>query len=447
MNVSDPYAPSDSAQPESAAEREVVRICQDLIRIDTSNFGDDSGPGERKAAEYIGDLFDEVGLESTVLESVPGRTSIFTRIPGTDPSAPALVVHGHTDVVPADASEWSVDPFSAEEKDGLIWGRGAVDMKDMDAMILANVRELARSGVKPRRDLIIAFFADEEAGGKMGAQWAVRNHPELFDGATEAVSEVGGYSVDLRGQRTYLVQTAEKGIAWIKLIARGSAGHGSQINDDNPVTRLAAAVGRIGAYKWPREITPAVRELLEGVAEITGLEFTPETTDDLLNELGSVARFVGATLQNTSNPTLLKAGYKHNVIPGAAEALIDCRTLPGQDEHVLDTIRELAGAQIDIEMLHQDVALETDFSGALVDNMVSSLLAEDPGAKVLPYNLSGGTDNKSLSKLGITGYGFAPLKLSNDLDFPAMFHGVDERVPVDALKFGTRVLNRFLLGA
>lgn len=439
--------PDTTPDSHQAAEAEVTDICRDLIRIDTSNYGDGSGPGERKAAELIGNLFDEVGLETTLYESDPGRASIFARLEGTDPSAPALVVHGHTDVVPADKSEWSVDPFSAEERDGLIWGRGAVDMKDMDAMIIANVRHMVRTGVRPRRDLIIGFFADEEAGGVQGARWCVKNHPELFEGATEAVSEVGGYSVDLRGQRTYLVQTAEKGIAWIKLIASGSAGHGSQLNDDNPVTRLAAAVARIGAYQWPTRLTPAVRELLEGVADITGLTFNADNTDELLTELGSVAKFVGATLQNTSNPTALTAGYKHNVIPGTAEALIDARTLPGDDALVLDTIRDLAGDGVELQMMVEDVALETPFSGALVDQMTASLLAEDPSARVLPYNLSGGTDNKSLSKLGITGYGFAPLKLTGDLDFPAMFHGVDERVPTSALEFGTRVLGDFMLKA
>ncbi|GAB3567146.1 M20/M25/M40 family metallo-hydrolase [Spelaeicoccus albus] len=438
---------SDTTAHAQTAEAEVADICRDLIRIDTSNYGDGSGPGERKAAEHIGTLFDEVGLDTTIYESEPGRASIFTRLEGTDPSAPALVVHGHTDVVPADKSEWSVDPFSAEDRDGLIWGRGAVDMKDMDAMIVANVREMIRNGIKPRRDIIIGFFADEEAGGVQGARWCIQNHPELFDGATEAISEVGGYSVDLRGRRTYLVQTAEKGIAWIKLIAKGSAGHGSQINDDNPVTRLAGAVARIGAHQWPKRLTPAVRELLEGVADITGLTFNADNTDELLAELGSVAKFVGATLQNTSNPTALHAGYKHNVIPGTAEALIDIRTLPGDDKHVLDTVRELAGDGVDLQMMVEDVALETEFSGSLVDTMTSSLLAEDPSARVLPYNLSGGTDNKSLSKLGITGYGFAPLQLTSDLDFPAMFHGVDERVPTSALEFGTRVLRRFMVDA
>ena len=346
--------------------------------------------------------------------------------------------------MPADAAEWSVDPFAAEERDGLIWGRGAVDMKDMDAMIIAVVRSYLRTGVRPRRDLIVAFFADEEAGGTYGARWMVENHPELFADATEAVSEVGGYSVDIRGQRVYLVQTAEKGIAWLKLVARGTAGHGSQLNDDNPVTKLAAAVARIGAHRWPEQLPEATRDLLRGVSDITGVPFAAESYPDLLAELGSVAKFVGATLQNTANPSLLAAGYKHNVIPSSAEALIDCRPLPGEHENLVATIRELAGEGVEVHTEIEAPALEAPFSGRLVDTMTSALLSEDPGARVLPYTLSGGTDNKSLAALGIRGYGFAPLRLTGDLDFPAMFHGVDERVPVSALTFGTRVLDRFL---
>ncbi|MFZ3453655.1 M20/M25/M40 family metallo-hydrolase [Arthrobacter sp. 7Tela_A1] len=428
------------------AEDEVTRICQDLIRIDTSNYGDGTGPGERKAAEYVAGLIEEVGLSADLFESAPGRTSVVTRLEGSDPSLPALVVHGHLDVVPAQKQDWSVDPFSGEERDGLIWGRGAVDMKDMDAMILAVMREMARTGTRGRRDLIFAFFADEEAGGSYGASWAVDNRPELFDGATEAISEVGGFSATIGGKRTYLLQTAEKGISWLRLKAHGRAGHGSQINTDNAVTRLAGAVSRIGAHEWPIELTDTTRAFLDGVTELTGVEFDPENPDKLLSELGTVARFVGATLQNTANPTLLSAGYKHNVIPGTAEALIDARTLPGQEEHLLEVIRGLAGDGIDVSYEHKDVSLEVPFSGNLVDSMVDALQAEDPGAPVLPYTLSGGTDNKSLSRLGITGYGFAPLRLPEDLDFTGMFHGVDERVPVDSLKFGTRVLSRLLRG-
>lgn len=427
-----------------APEDEVVRICRDLIRIDTSNFGDNEGPGERKAAEYTAGLIEEVGLEAQLFESAPGRASVLTRMTGSDSSLPALVVHGHLDVVPAQKEDWSVDPFSAEERDGLIWGRGAVDMKDMDAMILSVLRSMQREGTRPKRDLIFAFFADEEAGGNYGASWLVDNKPELFDGATEAISEVGGFSATIGGQRTYLLQTAEKGISWLRLVAHGRAGHGSQINTDNAVTQLARAVARIGEHQWPVELTPTTRQFLDGVTELTGVEFDADNPETLLRELGTVARFVGATLQNTSNPTVLKGGYKHNVIPGSAEALIDVRTLPGQEEEVLATIKSLAGESVDVTYAHKDVSLEVPFAGNLVDRMVDSLLAEDPGAKVLPYTLSGGTDNKSLSRLGITGYGFAPLRLPDDLDFTGMFHGVDERVPTDSLRFGARVLNRLL---
>lgn len=425
-------------------EDEVVGICQDLIRIDTSNFGTNEGPGERAAAELVAGLIAEVGLTADLYESDPGRANVVARLEGSDASLPALVVHGHLDVVPALAHEWSLDPFGAEEKDGLIWGRGAVDMKDMDAMILSVLRSMARDGRKPKRDIVFAFFADEEAGGTYGARWSVDNRPDLFEGATEAISEVGGYSAEIGGKRAYLLQTAEKGLAWLRLTAHGRAGHGSQINTDNAVTRLARAVTRIGEHEWPIEYTDTTRAFLEGVSELTGVEFDEGNPQTLLDQLGTVARFVGATLQNTANPTLLSGGYKANVIPATAEAMVDVRTLPGQHEQVLAKVRELAGDGVDVSTIHDDVSLETPFAGNLVDAMVDALHAEDPGASVLPYTLSGGTDNKSLSRLGITGYGFAPLQLPPELDFPGMFHGVDERVPTASLKFGARVLDRLL---
>jgi acetylornithine deacetylase/succinyl-diaminopimelate desuccinylase-like protein len=437
----------DAARQHLTAQDEVVGICQDLLRIDTSNFGNGEGPGERKAAEHVAALLAEVGLEPELFESEPGRASVVTRLEGTDPSRPALVLHGHLDVVPAAAQDWSVDPFAGEEIDGLLWGRGAVDMKDMDAMILAVVRQMAREGRKPARDVVVAMFADEEAGGRYGAGWAVEHRRELFEGATEAVSEVGGFSVKVGGRRAYLLQTAEKGLAWLRLVAEGRAGHGSQVNADNAVTHLAAAVARIGQHAWPYTLTPTVDRLLRGVADLTGLPFDPEdptSVEALVAALGPAAKFVGATVRHTSNPTQLGAGYKANVIPGRAEATIDVRLLPGHEEAGMARLRELAGPDVRVEPIHQDVALEVPFEGDLVDAMVAALHAEDPGAVVLPYTLSGGTDNKSLSRLGITGYGFAPLRLPADLDFAGMFHGVDERVPTDALRFGTRVLDRLL---
>jgi acetylornithine deacetylase/succinyl-diaminopimelate desuccinylase-like protein len=439
---------SEVTESASSPVDEVVRLCRDLIRIDSTNYGDGSGPGEREAAEYVVAQLREVGLEPVVVESDPGRTSVVVRIEGEDRDRPALCIHGHLDVVPANAADWQVDPLAAELKDGCIWGRGAVDMKDMDAMILANIRDLARRGAKPPRDVVFAFFADEEAGGVKGSHYVVDHHPELFDGVTEAVSEVGGYSVTVptaSGEtRAYLVQTAEKGILWLRLTAHGRAGHGSVPNDENALVRLAEAITRISEHKWPREYIASVRELLDGLSALTGTSYSDEDLDELLDHLGGAQGFVRGTLQDTANFTMADAGYKHNVIPQSACASLDCRFLPGHDDELLETIRELAGEHVEVEIVHRDIALDTPFEGPLVEAMKAALLAEDPGAEVLPYCLSGGTDNKALSTLGITGYGFAPLRLPAGLDFAPMFHGIDERVPVSALEFGTKVLQRFI---
>jgi acetylornithine deacetylase/succinyl-diaminopimelate desuccinylase-like protein len=429
------------------AADEVITICQDLLRIDTSNYGDDTGPGERLAAEHVAALLSEVGIEPEIFESADRRTSLVARIPGEDSSRPALLLHGHLDVVPARADDWQVAPFSGEVKDDCLWGRGAVDMKDMDAIMLATLRARQREGRRPPRDLVIAFMADEEAGGTLGSHWLVDHQAHLFEGVSEAVSEVGGFSVELQGRRTYLLQTAEKGIAWLKLTASGRAGHGSQVNPDNAVTRLAEAVARIGSYRWPIEVPATVRAFFDGVQEQTGIALAvgEEVDVDALRELfGSTARWLEATVSNTANPTALDAGYKVNVIPGFASALIDCRFLPGREQELMSKIAELAGEHVTIEVLHKDVALEVPFEGSLVSAMKTALLAEDPSAAVLPYCLSGGTDNKAFSRLGIAGYGFAPLQLPAGLDFAGMFHGVDERVPLESLRFGVRTFDRFL---
>jgi acetylornithine deacetylase/succinyl-diaminopimelate desuccinylase-like protein len=318
-------------------------------------------------------------------------------------------------------------------------------MKNMDAMIISALDRILGSGRQPARDLVVAFFADEEAGGVLGSGYLVREHPELFAGASEAISEVGGYSIDLDGKRAYLVQTGEKAILWIKLAARGTAGHGSQINTDNAVTRLARAVAAVGGLEWPVHLTATTRQLLDRVAAILGQDPQQVSPDEIAIATGTASRFISATLRTTTNPTGLTAGYKHNVIPDFAEAMIDVRVLPGHEDAVLAEIRSVVGDDIEISITHRDIGLETTFDGALVDAMVGSLQKHDPGAEVLPYLLSGGTDNKALSLLGIRGFGFAPLQLPAALDFPAMFHGVDERVPLEALSFGTDVLTDLLL--
>jgi acetylornithine deacetylase/succinyl-diaminopimelate desuccinylase-like protein len=431
--------------PRPSAEDEVVELAGDLIRIDSSNYGDGSGPGEREAAEYVATKLAEVGLEPEVFEPAERRTSLVVRWEGEDRSRPALLIHGHLDVVPAEASDWMHHPFAGEIADDCLWGRGAVDMKDMDAMTLALVREWRRDGRKPPRDVVLAYLADEEAGGVQGAHWLVDNHPDLFEGVSESVSEVGGFSFTLPGgERAYLIETAQKGIQWLRLVAKGRAGHGSMVTDDNAIVTVAEAVARIGRHDWPIRLTPTVVRFLEEMSEALGIEFDPNEPETGLAKLGPLARIVGATLRNTANPTMLKGGYKHNVIPQTAEAVIDCRFLPGLEDELLETIDELLGPDVTRETVVRDIALETTFDGALVEAMVAALQAEDPGSRAIPYCLSGGTDNKSFKLLGIRGFGFAPLRLPGDLDFSGMFHGIDERVPLDSLKFGVRVLDRFL---
>ena len=424
---------------------EAIEILSDLIRFESVNDGTGQGKGEREAAEYVAGKLADVGLEPQVFESARNRTSVVARIDGEDSSRGGLLIHGHLDVVPAQPKDWTYDPFAAEVADGCVWGRGAVDMLDMNAMTLAVVRDRLQTGRKPPRDVVVAFVADEEAGGVFGAQWLVDKQPQLFEGCTEAISEVGGFSLSVNDDlRLYLIETAQKGMAWLRLTAAGTAGHGSMVNDDNAVTRLAEAVARVGRHEFPIHVTKTVRAFLDATSEAFGIELDPDDMQATVAKLGPLARIVGATLRNTANPTMLDAGYKHNVIPGTAHAMIDGRFLPGFEKEWETEIDAAIGPGITREYVHYDIALETEFEGALVDAMAGALRAEDPGARAVPYTLSGGTDAKSFSRLGIRCFGFSPLRLPSDLDFSGMFHGVDERVPVDALGFGTRVLDRFL---
>lgn len=428
-------------------EADVVTLCQELIRIPSVNFGEGKGD-EEAVALYVKAKLEEVGITAKIYESAPKRCSVVARIEGTDTSRPGLVVNGHLDVVPANAADWSVDPFSGLIKDGCVWGRGAVDMKNMDAMMLAVFRLWARHNYRPSRTMAIVFFADEEAGGIYGSRWMAEKHPEVFAGCTETVSEVGGFSVTLSsGKRVYLLETSQKGIEWMKLTAEGLAGHGSFLNNQNAVTRLADAVSRIGNYKWPQRLTKTNEIFFRKIAEFTGKKFDPDNLKPLLDELGTMARSIGATLTNTANPTMLEAGYKANVIPQHATAVVDGRTLPGFEKELLETIQSLAGDFVKVESLVSDIPLEVEFGGDLVEKMIAAIKSEDPEGEVIPYLLSGGTDNKALAKLGITGYGFSPVKLPADMDFVSMFHGVDERVPVDSLHFGARTLHHFLTNA
>ncbi len=444
------------AMPE--AEADVVALLRGLIRIDTTNAGDrPETVGEIEAAQYAADVLRDAGFDPQPFHTTSARRAgLVLRIPGTDPDASqrGLLLHGHLDVVPAQAADWTHPPFAAEiatdPASGLdmVWGRGAVDMKDMVAMILAVARHWGRTGTRPRRDVVILLLPDEEAGGLHGSHWLVDNRPDLFEGVTEAVGEVGGFSMTIRDDlRLYLVQTAEKGIGWMRLRAAGRAGHGSMLSDDNAVTNLCRAVTRLGDHTFPIRVTDTTRAFVAELSDALGVDLDPHDSEQLVRVLGPLARIVGATLSNTVNPTMLEAGSKVNVIPGEASAHVDARFLPGFEDEMLATIDELLGDQVVREFVVRDIALETTFDGPSIEAMAAALKAEDPYSRAVPYMLSGGTDAKALSLLGIRCYGFAPLRLPPTLDFGALFHGVDERVPIDGLQFGVRVLDRFLRSA
>ncbi|MFH8466370.1 M20/M25/M40 family metallo-hydrolase [Streptomyces sp. NPDC017991] len=437
----------EQAAVDGQALDEVVRFTSDLIRIDTTNRGGGDCQ-ERPAAEYAAALLAEAGLEPTLLERTKGRTNVVARLEGTDPSADALLVHGHLDVVPAQAEDWSVHPFSGEVRDGVVWGRGAVDMKNMDAMILAVVRQWARAGVRPRRDLVIAFTADEEASAEDGSGFLADRHAGLFAGCTEGISESGAFTFhDGGGRQLYPLAAGERGTGWLKLTARGRAGHGSKVNRSNAVTRLAAAIARIGDHRWPVRLTPTVRAALTELAALYGVEpdlDDPGGVDALMEKLGSAASLVEATVRNSANPTMLDAGYKVNVIPGEAVAHVDGRFLAGTEDEFRATLDQLTGPDVEWEFVHREVALQAPLDSTTYARMRAAVEEFAPEGNVVPYCMSGGTDAKQFSRLGITGYGFAPLKLPPGFDYQALFHGVDERVPVEALHFGVRVLDRFL---
>ncbi|WP_053206807.1 M20/M25/M40 family metallo-hydrolase [Jiangella muralis] len=425
------------------ADPDVLTLAADLIRIDTTNPGDGTGR-ERPAAEYVAAKLGEAGIDATLIESAPNRANVVARIEGSDPGRDPILVHGHLDVVPAEAADWSVHPFSGEVRDGMLWGRGAIDMKGMDAMMLAVARAWAREGRRPARDVVLAFTADEEASAAHGSTWLVTKHADLFEGVTEGISESGGYTFHAGGTRLYPVSAGERGTAWLRLTARGRAGHGSRVNGDNAVAALAGAVHRLAEYEWPVRLTRTVRASLESIGAALGVPV------DLSDVAGTIARFgearelVEAVLRNSTNPTVLSAGYKVNVIPETATALVDGRVVPEARDEFEATVTSLVGPDVSWEYEHAEVALSADPASPTFAAMAGALLAEDPGAHVVPVCMAGGTDAKQFSRLGITGYGFSPLRLPPDLDYSALFHGVDERVPVDALEFGVRVLDRFL---
>lgn len=447
-------------------ERETVEIVRDLIRIESVNTANPAtvGDGETRAARYVRERLAEVGVDGELVEPVPGRGSLVARIRGRDRAAGALLLHAHLDVVPVDAAAWTVPPFAAEVRDDarhgeVLYGRGAVDMKGFAGTLVAVARELARTGTVPRRDLVLAFLADEEAGGVWGARWLVDHRPELFAGVTEAISEVGGFSVPVPGglpgpRRAYLLATAEKGVGWARLRARGTAGHASRPGADNAVVRVARAVAALGAHAFPVRRTEATDAFLAAFGALTGRDLTGDgagpdgaTLDRALDDLGIAGDIVRAGLRHSAVPTVLTAGYKTNVVPGEATAEIDTRIVPGDEGGFLREVERIVGDGadgVDVEWMQSMAPIAAPVDGPLVETLRAAVAADDPDGVVVPYLLPASTDNKSFARLGIAGYGFAPLRVPDDFDAFGLFHAADERVPLSSLRFGARVTERIV---
>lgn len=428
----------------SLMQEEAVSVCAELIQIASVNTGipETMGDGETRCAELIRDRLSH--LEAQWVERQYGRGNLLFRIPGTDPARPALLVHAHTDVVPADESLWSFPPFSGEIIDGYVCGRGAVDMKDMIGMLVAALRQLDRENWQPERDIVLAFVADEEAAQGYGMKWLVEEHPELFDGVSEAFGEVGGFSVPSPQGRQYTIGVAEKGLAWATLTAHGVEGHGSMIpNHQNAAAKLVAALERIVSYQWPVELDSSGRDVIVRLEELLGTTVDPENLGSVLDPLGPVSKMFANAFRTTSALTQVHAGIKTNTVPGTAIATVDCRIAPGTDLEFQRTFETLAGPDVEISW-DVDQSVTATFDTPLVTAMQAALASVDPDAGTLPFLTGAATDAKFLAPLGISCYGFVPLQLPADFDFPGMFHGIDERVPVSALKTGSVILRNFL---
>jgi acetylornithine deacetylase/succinyl-diaminopimelate desuccinylase-like protein len=445
------------------ATDECVELLRDLIRIPSVNppgirddaAGLDSTGGEARAAAYCAEVLTEAGIAAEVLEVAPGRGSCFARLPTTVPDPePPLILLSHVDVVPVDAEAWTHDPFGGQLIDGQVWGRGAVDMKDMVAMELSVMLALKREQGELRRDVILAAVADEEAGGTNGALHWVDARPDLFADASgrpaaAALNEVGGYSMTVGGRRAYTIQVAEKGIIWTRVRATGTPSHGSMPSPDNAAIKLANATSRLAAARRPARATPVVRGFFEGIGLGEVLRLA-EAGDDSGVTAGieaavsepTMQRSLDGMLRDTVTPNVIHVGKKVNVVPGIGEAEVDVRTLPGTDQaELLRQMQEIAGDDVTVESVMTMPPVDCPADAPIVQLMQEALTRADPEAAALPMMITLGTDGKAMARLGIPTYGFTPLRLEPDFPYLSLWHANDERIPVSALRFGLPVLH------
>jgi acetylornithine deacetylase/succinyl-diaminopimelate desuccinylase-like protein len=460
--------PADRIDPAtwSTSHERLVATLRDLIRIPSINPPDPPGP-EMAAARYLSGALDEAGSPATVFEPVPGRGSIVGRLRGDGTGGPPLLLMSHLDVVPAPPERWTHDPFAGDVADGYVYGRGAVDMKNLVAMELEVLRLLAAeartAGRDPssdaipglRRDILFACTADEEAGGLAGAGWLAATHPEHLRAAA-AINESGGVSVDVAGRRLYPIQVAEKGYAVYRITIRGTWGHGSMPRPDNAAVLAAEAIRRL-ATPGPPRLTPTMATFLEGAAEALGGDAARAMRAMASGEPRLVAtagaglcspvyeRAAEALLRDTISPDIVHAGVKYNVIPGEATLEIDCRRLPGTSEEAMraEVIRrlgpELAGVA-DVALVIAAEPVVAPVAAGLYPILVQAVRDHDPDGIPLPVMAPYATDAKHLVGLGVPTYGFSPLRQDPDETYLDRYHGVDERVSLAGLRWGLPVL-------
>lgn len=430
-----------------------AELCAHLIRFDTTNFGEGESRGETPLAEEIARMLTAAGYAPETYAREPHRASIAVRVPGRDRELPGLLVHGHLDVVPAEPEQWSVPPFEGVIDNGYVYGRGAVDMKNMVAMMLYTLLEWAEKGATPERDILFLFVADEEDRGDWGASWLVETHPELFAGLGASIGESGAHATPLTAAdgstvAIYPIAVAERGTLHMRLRAKGTSGHGSRPTPDSAVHKLVAATHRINEHEWPIELGDTVREYIEGTNAALGFEVDLETEAGIeaaIERMGEAGRVARVTIRCSATTTVLRAGYKVNVIPGVAEAEVDVRALPGTFDETLRTMQELIGPDVETEMMGPGRPTNYSSSSPWFASMREAVLRHDPEGVVVPYCMGGGTDSKAFARLGMECFGFTPLTADPDGRTFAGVHGIDERVPVSAVNGGQAVLHDFLV--
>lgn len=432
--------------PMEEIEQRPAELLSRLLRFDTSN-----PPGsERECVEWIAGLLRDAGVEPRILVRDPERPNLIARLPGAG-SSPPLLLQGHVDVVPA-RGQWRRPPFSGEIADGYIWGRGALDMKGGVAMMLAAFLRAARAGRTPPGDVVLCVLADEEAGSDLGAAWLVQEHPELFEGVRFSIGEFGGFTMPIAGRVFYPVMVAEKQVCWTRARFRGPAGHGSLPVRGGAMALAARLISRLDRRRLPVHVTPAVESMITAIADelpgtlarpLRGL-LNPRLTDRLLGVLGSRGAFFDPLLHNTASATVIAGGAKVNVIPDEVELSLDCRLLPGfGPQDLFAELRALARVEMELEVIrHDPVAAVPDL--ALFDRLAGILRELDPQARPVPMLLPAVTDGRFFSRLGIQTYGFLPMRLPEDLQFMRLIHAPNERVPVEAVEFGARAIERVL---